>query len=90
MANENKSNSDQKKGFPGGFLLFFLAAILIILGVQSLTSDTSGKVSFSHQAEHIANLDLTVPSENRKIAQNDNLVTFSGKFRDSLSEESSD
>lgn len=88
MANENKPNPDQKKGIPGGFLLFFLAAILIILGVQSLTSDHSGQVSFSHQAEHIANLDLTVPSENRKIAQNDNLVTFSGKFRDSLTEES--
>ncbi len=81
---------DQKKGFPGGFLLFVLAAILLIFGVQSLTSDQLARVSFSHQVEHLTNLNLTVPEENHKIAQNDHLVTFGGKFRDRLTEESTE
>ncbi len=85
-----KFRPDSKKGFPGGFLLFLLAAILIILGIQTFTVDQSAKVSFSHQLEHLSNLGLTVPEENRKIAQNENLVTFSGRFRDRLSDESLD
>ncbi|PIS02701.1 MAG: cell division protein FtsH [Chlamydiae bacterium CG10_big_fil_rev_8_21_14_0_10_42_34] len=83
-----KMRPDQKKGFPGGFLVFLLAAMLIIIGVQTLTSDAVGRVSFSHQAEHLTNLNLTIPQENRKIAQNENLVTFTGRFRDRLSDES--
>ncbi|HSX26266.1 MAG TPA: ATP-dependent zinc metalloprotease FtsH [Chlamydiales bacterium] len=83
-----KMGPDSKKSFPGGFLLFLLAAILIILGVQTFTSDRAAKVSFSHQVEHLSNLNLTVPEENRKIAQNENLVTFSGRFRDRLPDES--
>ena len=83
-----KMRPDPKKGFPGGFFLFLLAAILIIIGVQTFTSSAAGKVSFSHQAEHLTNLNLTIPEENRKIAQNDNLVTFTGRFRDRLPEES--
>jgi cell division protease FtsH len=90
MANDNRQGPDVKKGFPGGFLLLFLAAILIFLGVQSLTSEGAGKVAFSHQAEYLTDLNLIVPEENRKIAQNDNLVTFSGKFRDTLPADSTD
>ncbi len=85
-----KMRPDPKKGFPGGFLIFLLGAILIILGVQTFSGAASGKVSFSHQAEHLTNLNLTIPEENRKIAQNDNLVTFMGRFRDRLPEESAD
>lgn len=85
-----KMRPDPKKSFPGGFLLLLLAAILIIIGVQTFTSGTTGKVSFSHQAEHLTNLNLTIPEENRKIAQNENLVTFTGRFRDRLPEESAD
>ncbi len=83
-----KMRPDPKKGFPGGFLLFVLAAILIILGIQTFSSDRSARVSFSHQVEHLANLNLTVPEENRKIAQNENLVTFSGRFREQLTDDS--
>ncbi|OGN64938.1 MAG: cell division protein FtsH, partial [Chlamydiae bacterium RIFCSPHIGHO2_12_FULL_49_9] len=79
---------EPKKSLPGGFFLFILAAILIILGIQTFSSDQSAKVSFSHQVEHLSNLNLTVPEENRKIAQNENLVTFSGRFRENLPEES--
>lgn len=86
----SKMRPNPKKGFPGGFLLALLGAIAIVIGVQMFTSGPSGKVSFSHQAEHLTNLNLIMPDQNRKIAQNDNLVTFSGKFRDYLSDESLD
>ncbi|MFA5250242.1 MAG: cell division protein FtsH, partial [Parachlamydiales bacterium] len=48
------------------------------------------KVSFSHQVEHLVNLDLIQPDENRKIAQNENLVTFTGRFREALSSEAAE
>lgn len=85
-----KMRSSPKKSFPGGFFLFVLGAILVMIGVQTLSSGSMGRVSFSHQAEHLTNLYLTVPEENRKIAQNENLVTFSGRFRDRLGSESSE
>ncbi|HSX13606.1 MAG TPA: ATP-dependent zinc metalloprotease FtsH [Chlamydiales bacterium] len=53
-----------------------------------MTSDKEARVSFSHQVEHLTNLHLTVPDENHKIAQNDHLVTFGGKFSDKLLDES--
>lgn len=80
--------AEQKKSFPGGFFLLFFAAAVLFFGVQSLTSDKEARVSFSHQVEHLTNLHLTVPEENHKIAQNENLVTFGGKFSDKLSDES--
>lgn len=80
--------TEQKKGLPGGFFLFVLAAIVLIFGIQTLTSDREARVSFSHQVEHLTNLQLTLPEANHKIAQNENLVTFGGRFRDQLSEES--
>lgn len=85
-----KMRPDPKKTFSGGFLLFLSAAILVVVGVQTFSTDVAAKVSFSHQAEHLTNLGLTVPEENRKVAQNDNLVTFSGRFRDAKPEESAD
>src|SRR4029079_330736 len=85
-----KMRPDPKKNFPGSFLLLLLAAVAIIVGLQTFNSDNAGRVSFSHQAEHLTNLQLTQSEDNRKIAQNDNLVTFSGKFRDQLADESSE
>ena len=90
MADPKKMRPDPRKSFSGGFLLFVLAAVLIVLGVQSFTSDESAKVSFSHQVEHLTNLNLVTSEDNRKIAQNEHLVTFSGKFRDNLQEENFD
>lgn len=91
MANDNnKQKFDQKKGLPGGFLLFLFAAVLIILTIQSMMDNKTSKVSFSHQAEHLVNLDLLQPEENRKIALGDNLVTFTGKFRERETEEAKD
>jgi len=81
MSGDNNSKPE-KKGFPGGFLVFLLATVLIILTVQNLSGEKSAKVSFSHQVEHLVNLDLIQKEDSRKVALNDNLVTFSGKFKD--------
>jgi cell division protease FtsH len=87
MSDDNMK-PESKRSFPGGFFIFLLAAILIILTVQNLSSEKSAKVAFSHQLEHLVNLDLIQKEDSRKIALNDNLVTFSGKFKDKLGEDS--
>ena len=83
-----KMRPDPKKGIPGGWILFLVGAVLVIFTIQTFQSNPTGKVSFSHQVEHLTNLNLTLPEQNQKIAPNDNLVTFSGRFRESLPEES--
>jgi len=88
MGNDNKNRPEPRKGIPGGFLIFLLAIVLIFLTVQNLSTEQTGKVAFSHQVEHLVNLDLIQPEDSRKIALNDNLVTFSGKFRDKKTETS--
>lgn len=77
-----KDKNSNRKGFPGGFLLFLFAAVMIILTVQSITTGKKAKVSFSHQVEHLVNLDLIHSDKNQKIAQKNNLVTFSGRFKE--------
>ena len=62
-----------RRGFPGGFFLFLLAVVLVILTVQNLGGGKTAKVGFSHQLEHLVNLDLVQKEESRKIALNDNL-----------------
>lgn len=85
MADDNKQ--DLKRGFPNGFVWFLLAAVLLALMVQNFIDTRFAKVSFSYQLEHLVNLQLIQPEDSRKIALNDNLVTFSGKFRERLTEE---
>ncbi len=87
MNNDNKSRPEPRKGFPGGFIIFLLAAFLIFLTVQNLSKEPTAKVAFSHQVEDLVDLDLILPSESRKVAQNDNLVMFMGKFRDRLTDD---
>ena len=86
MADNNK-DPNQKKGFPGGFWLFVLAGILVYLTMSSLNSEKQGKVSFSHQAEHLHNLDMVQKDENKKVTINDQLVTFSGQFKTQLTDD---
>jgi cell division protease FtsH len=90
MNNDKKLKPDinPKKGFPGGFFIFLLASIFIILTLQNFHSEPTAKVSFSHEVEHLVNLDLIQPQDNKKTALNDHLVTFSGKFKDRLSDDS--
>lgn len=88
MNNDNlKPEPSPKKGLPGGFFILLLAAILVILTIQNLQDDKAAKVSFSYQVEHLVNLDLIQKDESRKAALNDNLVTFTGRFKDKQSDE---
>lgn len=85
MADNN--NNELKKGFPSGVIWFLLAALFFALMVQNVLDTKHAKISFSYQLEHLVNLQLIQPEDSRKTALNDNLVTFSGKFRDRLTEE---
>lgn len=76
-----------KRGFPGGFFILLIAVVLGLLTIQNFTQEKTGKVAFSHQLEHLVNLDLIQKDESRKVALNDNLVSFSGKFKDKQSDE---
>jgi len=89
MSYEKKDKTDptQKKGFPSSFFLLLLAVLLIVLTVQNFMTTKRAKIGFSHQVEHLVNLNLIVPEESRKVSLNDNLVTFSGRFRDQETEE---
>jgi len=88
MSDDNKMKPESKKKLPGGFFILLLAIVLVALIIQNFTSDKGGKVSFSYQVEHLVNLDLLDKQQSRKIALNDNLVTFTGKFKDALGEDS--
>ncbi|MCC5832877.1 MAG: ATP-dependent zinc metalloprotease FtsH [Chlamydiales bacterium] len=88
MAPDKKNKNEPKKSFPTTFFLFLLAIILIVITLQNFMSTKTAKVAFSHQVEHLVNLQLVVPEESRKVSLNDNLVTFSGKFRERETEES--
>src|ERR1700728_2469249 len=78
---------DFKKSFPNSFIWFLMAAFLFALMLQNFIDTKFAKVSFNYQLEHLVNLQLIQPEDSRKTALNDNLVTFSGKFRDRLTEE---
>ena len=56
--------------------------------LKNANNEPTAKVSFGHQAEHLVNLDLIQPQDSRKVALNDNLMTFSKKFKKSLSNDS--
>lgn len=90
MNDDNHLKPDQKRSVPGGFFIFLLAIILLVLTFQNISSEKGAKVSFSYELEHLVNLDLLQPQDNRKIALNDNLVTFSGRFQDRLSQEATE
>ncbi len=86
MRNKNNNQLPQKKrGLPGGYILFFFLGLLLLLTFQSRTPSHVATVNFSYQLESLVNLDLIDPKDNAKVALNDNLVTFSGKFRDEKS-----
>lgn len=87
MAYDKKFKNDPKKSFPTTFFLLLLAVILVVITLQNFMTTKTAKVAFSHQVEHLVNLNLIVPEDSRKVSLNDNLVTFSGKFREKETEE---
>lgn len=80
MSEDN--NLDSKKNFPNSFVWLLLAAFFFALMVQNLFETKMANVSFSYELEHLVNLQMIQPEDSKKIALNDNLVTFNGKFRD--------
>ncbi|MBA3602048.1 MAG: ATP-dependent zinc metalloprotease FtsH [Parachlamydiaceae bacterium] len=78
---------DLKKNAPSSFVWFLMAAFLLALFLQNFIETKFAQVGFSYQLEHLVNLQLIQPEDSRKIALNDNLVTFTGKFRDHVTEE---
>ncbi|MCH9811308.1 ATP-dependent zinc metalloprotease FtsH [bacterium] len=85
MAQENKPPAN-KRGVPGILILFIIGAFALLL-MHNANPEASANVSFSHQVEHLVNLDLLHTDSSHKVAINENLVSFSGKFRDKRTEE---
>jgi len=85
MADDKKQ--DFKKNLPNNFIWFLMGAFLLALIVQNFLETNFAKVAFSYQLESLVDLQLIQPEDSRKTAINDNLVTFSGKFRDRLTDE---
>ncbi|MCH9612453.1 MAG: ATP-dependent zinc metalloprotease FtsH [Chlamydiia bacterium] len=89
MNDERNGNQGPKRKFPGSFILVILAGILILLTLYQQSEAKTANVSFSHQFEPLVNLDLINPEKSKKVASsNDSLVTASGEFRESRTEES--
>lgn len=78
---------DFKKNMSNSFIWFLMGFFLLALLVQNFLDTNFAKVSFSYQLEPLVDLQLIQPEDSRKTAINDNLVTFSGRFRDRLTEE---
>lgn len=87
MADDNQNKQDMKKGLPNSFLLFLLTALLVVFMMQNIIGGKFAEISSSHQLEHLVNLELIKKEDSRKIALNDSLVTFSGKFKERKTEE---
>ena len=80
-------NPSEKKGFSNSVVMFLVAIFLIALTLQNILETNLAKVTFSYQLEHLVNLDLLKPEDSRKVAMKDNLVAFSGRFREHVTEE---
>lgn len=85
MADDKKQ--DFKQNLPNNFIWFLMGAFLFALIIQNVLETNFAKVGFSYQLESLVDLQLIQPEDSRKTAINDNLVTFSGKFRERLTEE---
>jgi cell division protease FtsH len=77
---------EEKKNIGGGLGLFLLAVLVAVMYMQSFFEAKLAKISFSYQVEHLVNLDLIKPEESKKTATASNLVNFSGKFQENLSD----
>ncbi len=78
-----QKNTDPKKSGSNSVMLLVMGIILSLFLLQNFLETKVARVSFSYQLEPLVNLDLVQPDESRKTASTNNLVTFSGKFRES-------
>lgn len=79
---DDNNQPEPRKGFPNSFVWLLLASFFFALMVQNLFDSKQANIAFSYELEHLVNLQLIHPEASKKIALNDNLVTFHGKFRD--------
>lgn len=84
---DDDKKPDLKKNVSNNFIWFLMAAFAITIMFQNFLDNKLAKISFSHELEHVVNLQLIQPEDSRKTALNDNLVTFYGKFRDRTTDE---
>ncbi len=84
----DRKDPNSSKKSPNNLMIVVLGVIFVILLIQNFLDTKMANVSFSYQLEHLINLDLINPAYSRKIATASNLVTFQGRFRDQLSDES--
>lgn len=85
MADEKKT--DPKKNSSNSLIFVVMGVILALILIQNFLETKIARISFSYQLEHLVDLDLIQPEESRKTASSNNLVTFSGKFREQKTEE---
>lgn len=85
MADEKKP--DLRKSFPNGLIWLLMAIFLFAFMLQTYIDTKFAKVSFSYELEHLVNLQMLQPEDSKKTALTDNLVTFSGKFRERVTDE---
>jgi len=71
-----------KKKMANSLIFVLLGVLLVLMLVQNAYGTKNARVAFSYQLEHLVNLDLLQTEESRKTATSNNLVTFSGKFRE--------
>lgn len=87
--NKNSTNGSPKKGGSPNLYWIVFGILTLLLVLQNYFEAPSARVSFSYQLEPLVNLELINPAYSRKVATASNLVTFSGRFKESLSDESS-
>lgn len=87
MSKDKKMNPESKKSFPSLFFFLLFGVIFGVIAIQNILVIKRARVGFSHQLEHLVNLQLIYPEDNHKIALNDNLVSFSGRFREAVTSE---
>ena len=87
MKDDNQDPQNLKKGFPNGFVYFLLLSFMLVFLLQNIANARYAEVASSHELEHLVNLDLIKKEESRKVALNENLVSFSGRFKDKMSQE---
>jgi cell division protease FtsH len=85
MSDDKKT--EPKRNFSNSLILIVMGVILALIIVQNFLETKVAHVSFSYQLEPLVNLDLIQPEESRKTAATGNLVTFSGRFRERLTDE---
>jgi cell division protease FtsH len=83
-------SQEGKKGFGGGFFLLVLGAVFMMLTLQNLSEKKTNSVAFNYQLEHLVNLKLLDSAYSYKIPESDQMVTFRGKFHETLDNASKD